>query len=1165
MAKLKSSGSISLKHEYVPVSDIEEVLDSSSAKVHPTPQQLLNSESYIKHTVDSANAIPDDSSLIDAMNTFIAGIPIQVTFYHVINNDTYGRSFSTDFDRELDPVHTSYLKINNFQMMLKQGMSFDYDLEGARSQQSGEAVLYPYFCPNQGDVFLYELPNKVTGLFKIIEAPNRLAIHDTTCHEIKFRLIEYLTPKLREQLEASVAEIAYFNLKRYLADKGALLTSNETNILNKATASFSVLANAYGEEFYNSDVYNSIIEDTKLYDPYIVEFITRVIEVGRLPGYPTQLMPDPKYWKRSFWFKLLDPKMVPDSIMIQQASKVLYKVNYRTSRVNALMNRQYIELMPKGSYQYPPFKIPKCYSDNVVSIPMQVALYFQQGQVRPAALMKLADDVLSMRRISRFYYMPIILFLLKKLILALSNGNEEVILNTPLTDECLQDCENCDYICDRNGEVINCSLPVGVSGSICPHIPACGGSTTDDDNMTTPPPYSDIDVNEYNLCNRVWRQDFGSHHDKHGTVQMFPTDVFYSKEQVNQMISDIDVKIHTPDISTLPDSQQLLGNITESINALTTLIDTKVNKVDDKDLSTNDFTDEYRHKLDTLEEQIEIPDASASDKGIIQIATTEEVEDGLSDVKAVVPSTLKNVLDTKVTKIDNKGLSANDFTNEYKNKLDNIEEEIPQASTTETGLIQIATTDEVETGIDSDKAVVPSTLKTVLDTKVNKVDNKDLSTNDFTDSYKDKLDMALTSVNDASVNNKGIVQLATANEVKTGVNDNKAIVPSTLKPLLDDKVTKVENKDLSTNDFTNAYKQKLDEMGAPVTVADASTTVKGIVQLATEEETLDGENSSKAVVPITLKKALDNKVTAIDGKGLSTNDYTNEDKTKVNNALTSVPDATTSIKGVVQLATDAEVLAGIDSTKAIVPTTLKTELDRRKATDFSVINDTKVPSVKAVSDHVAQQLAKHGLDAAISVEELPVDAEEGKIGIVASGGVFVLYEKGETEWAPLEYAGLSDVSDALKLIRGEEVEGNPIWLNGKDAYQEWLEQGNTGDINDFFNAIGGLTPDEKAKVATINLETLDVLSGTIVNVLPWKQYKWVADGTCTLIVSGWATSGKQVSELLITLTEGSTLGIIGAEVDEEKDAITESGVYSCFLKNLEGIVRFKKVDRWEAV
>lgn len=1022
MAKLKSSGSISLKHEYVPVSDIEEVLDSSSAKVHPTPQQLLNSESYIKHTVDSANAIPDDSSLIDAMNTFIAGIPIQVTFYHVINNDTYGRSFSTDFDRELDPVHTSYLKINNFQMMLKQGMSFDYDLEGARSQQSGEAVLYPYFCPNQGDVFLYELPNKVTGLFKIIEAPNRLAIHDTTCHEIKFRLIEYLTPKLREQLEASVAEIAYFNLKRYLADKGALLTSNETNILNKATASFSVLANAYGEEFYNSDVYNSIIEDTKLYDPYIVEFITRVIEVGRLPGYPTQLMPDPKYWKRSFWFKLLDPKMVPDSIMIQQASKVLYKVNYRTSRVNALMNRQYIELMPKGSYQYPPFKIPKCYSDNVVSIPMQVALYFQQGQVRPAALMKLADDVLSMRRISRFYYMPIILFLLKKLILALSNGNEEVILNTPLTDECLQDCENCDYICDRNGEVINCSLPVGVSGSICPHIPACGGSTTDDDNMTTPPPYSDIDVNEYNLCNRVWRQDFGSHHDKHGTVQMFPTDVFYSKEQVNQMISDIDVKIHTPDISTLPDSQQLLGNITESINALTTLIDTKVNKVDDKDLSTNDFTDEYRHKLDTLEEQIEIPDASASDKGIIQIATTEEVEDGLSDVKAVVPSTLKNVLDTKVTKIDNKGLSANDFTNEYKNKLDNIEEEIPQASTTETGLIQIATTDEVETGIDSDKAVVP----------------------------------------------------------------------------------------------------------------------------------------------ITLKKALDNKVTAIDGKGLSTNDYTNEDKTKVNNALTSVPDATTSIKGVVQLATDAEVLAGIDSTKAIVPTTLKTELDRRKATDFSVINDTKVPSVKAVSDHVAQQLAKHGLDAAISVEELPIDAEEGKIGIVASGGVFVLYEKGETEWAPLEYAGLSDVSDALKLIRGEEVEGNPIWLNGKDAYQEWLEQGNTGDINDFFNAIGGLTPDEKAKVATINLETLDVLSGTIVNVLPWKQYKWIADGICTLIVSGWAASGKQVSELLITLTEGSTLGIIGAEVDEEKDAITESGVYSCFLKNLEGIVRFKKVDRWEA-
>lgn len=1023
MGIVKSSGSLeSVENNYIPLSDMEEVENVDKVTVHPTPQQRIDAESYIRNTVESTNAIPDSSALIQAMTEFVSGIPIVVTFYHVINNDTFGRSFTTDFDRELDPVHTSYLKIINFQMRLKSSMQFNYETELTTSHQTGEAVLYPYFCPNTGDIFLYELPNKRVGIFKIIEAPTRLAIHDTTCHEIRFRLVDFVTPALYKKIEASVSETAYFNLKRYLADSGALLTSNETDILNKATQSFNILIHAYNEEFYDRDVYQTFIEDLAQYDPYVVEFLPRIIETDKLSGYPTQLLPNPPNWKRSFWFKLLDPAMVPDSILINKAAKAIYKVNYRTTRVNALSNRNYIEVTPKGGYNYPPFRIPCNYTDDVIGVPMQVALYFNHSQVRPAALLKLANDVLSMRRVSRFYYIPILLFLLKKLILALSSGKDEWVRNTPITED-TQDCQNCPYTCERNGDARTCILSKNADQSICPYIPACGGSATDDDCDTTTPVVSGGTFEDFGLRNRIWRQDFGKMPPKMGTVNIFPTDIFYTREQVDQIAKSINKQIQTPDISTLPDSTNIIKNIQDRTQSLEAELQDKVTKVDGKGLSTNDFTDTYKQKLDDMGEPVTVADASTAVKGIVQLATEAETLAGENSSKAVVPITLKKALDNKVSVVDGKGLSTNDYTNEDKTKVNN----------------------------------------------------------------------ALTSV------------------------------------------------------------------------PDATTSIKGVVQLATDAEVGTGTNTTKAVTPSGLKTALDEKVNVEQGKGLSTNDYTTEDKNKVASAITELPTATTTRQGIIEVATGAEVAAGEDATRAVVPKTLKTELDRRKATDFSVINDTKVPSVKAVSDHVTQQLAKHGLDAAISVEELPIDAEEGKIGIVASGGVFVLYEKGETEWAPLEYAGLADVSDALKLIRGEEVEGNPIWLNGKDAYQEWLEQGNTGDINDFFNAIGGLTSDEKAKVATINLETLDVLSGTVVNVLPWKQYKWVADGTCTLIVSGWATSGKQVSELLITLTEGSTLGIIGAEVDEEKDAITEPGVYSCFLKNLEGIVRFKKVDRWEAI
>lgn len=69
--------------------------------------------------------------------------------------------------------------------------------------------------------------------------------------------------------------------------------------------------------------------------------------------------------------------------------------------------------------------------------------------------------------------------------------------------------------------------------------------------------------------------------------------------------------------------------------------------------------------------------------------------------------------------------------------------------------------------------------------------------------------------------------------------------------------------------------------GSPGTVPDASTSTKGIIQLASGAEVTAGTNTAKAVVPSTLKTELDKKVDKVAGKGLSTNDYDNTEKAKV--------------------------------------------------------------------------------------------------------------------------------------------------------------------------------------------------------------------------------------------------------------------------------------------
>ena len=88
-----------------------------------------------------------------------------------------------------------------------------------------------------------------------------------------------------------------------------------------------------------------------------------------------------------------------------------------------------------------------------------------------------------------------------------------------------------------------------------------------------------------------------------------------------------------------------------------------------------------------------------------------------------------------------------------------------------------------------------------------------------------------------------------------------------------DKVDKVSGKGLSTNDFTSAYKAKLDNL---------DTNLSGKVDKVSGKELSanDFTDSDKAEVA-----KVKDKVDKVTGKGLSTNDYTAEDKAKVDSAL----------------------------------------------------------------------------------------------------------------------------------------------------------------------------------------------------------------------------------------------------------------------------------------
>ncbi len=172
-----------------------------------------------------------------------------------------------------------------------------------------------------------------------------------------------------------------------------------------------------------------------------------------------------------------------------------------------------------------------------------------------------------------------------------------------------------------------------------------------------------------------------------------------------------------------------------------------------------------------------------------------------------------------------------------------------------------------------------------LDSKVDKVAGKGLSTNDYTTAEKTKLG-AITGTN---TGDQDLSSFATTTQLAAKANSSDVTTSLATKANASDvttslatkanasdvttslatKVDKVTGKELSTNDYTTAEKTKL------AAITGTNTGDQDLSSFATTSQLATKANASDVTT------SLATKVDKVTGKELSTNDYTTAEKTKL--------------------------------------------------------------------------------------------------------------------------------------------------------------------------------------------------------------------------------------------------------------------------------------------
>lgn len=352
---------------------------------------------------------------------------------------------------------------------------------------------------------------------------------------------------------------------------------------------------------------------------------------------------------------------------------------------------------------------------------------------------------------------------------------------------------------------------------------------------------------------------------------------------------------------------------------------------------------------------------NAQDTGMNYVWTGDEWDALGSTIDLTNYYTKAEADDKFVEKINGKTLTSNDFTNQLKAKLENIPSDanknvqadwnenntnsdsyiknkptitqytLPKASNSILGGIKVGTNLSINNdgvlSADAQQITVDNSLsntsinpvqnkiiKTELDKKVNSEAGKTLTSNDFTNDLKNKLDNISAGANkniqpdwnqndntkDDFIKNKPVIPTGSILYSTIGTNTNGAMTQKSTTDELNKKVDKVAGKNLSTNDYTNEEKTKLANIQANANKnvqsdwnetdinSDSFIKNKPTIPSGATLYTSTGNNVNGSMTQKAVTDALNNKVDKEVGKGLSTKDYTAADKTLVDGSINTV-------------------------------------------------------------------------------------------------------------------------------------------------------------------------------------------------------------------------------------------------------------------------------------
>ncbi len=186
-------------------------------------------------------------------------------------------------DQVQSGVYQQYTKIEKMEIKVETPLTASQADDTKLTTVVGEGMVYPFFVPNAGDMFIADVGDGNSALFQVLNSERKSFMKDSVFN-IEYSLVDYVKNIQTRvaDLESKVIKTVYFEKDFALKGENPFLTSLEQTQYTDINLLYDRIVDFFFDQFFNYE-FNTIVlpkQDFYVYDHYIVDFIMKMVNTN---------------------------------------------------------------------------------------------------------------------------------------------------------------------------------------------------------------------------------------------------------------------------------------------------------------------------------------------------------------------------------------------------------------------------------------------------------------------------------------------------------------------------------------------------------------------------------------------------------------------------------------------------------------------------------------------------------------------------------------------------------------------------------------------------------------------------------------------------------------------------------------------------------------------